>query len=271
MQNENPRKHRSVESRNAPFVKRTVTGIWLEKAAEDNPYITTQAWCQGYDLLELMQHRSFVEVLFLLFSGELPDAKQLKLLESLMVGLMNPGPRHPATRAAMNAAVGKTNPLHILPIGLSIMGGNHLGAGNIEAAMQFFEQHQASSPEQIFKQLAKSKTVDANITPGFGKRFGGRDQLTENIAQQLLKLDAAGTALAWGQEFADQLKPLGQGWLVTGLAAAVFSDLKFPAHLGGPLFQLISAPGLLAHAAELIKKPITAMPFIADDQYHIER
>jgi citrate synthase len=92
-----------------------------------------------------------------------------------------------------------------------------------------------------------------------------------DIAKHLASMEAASEALIWGEQLAQKLAPFGQGWLMTGVAAAVFTDLGVPPHLGGPLYQLMSAPGLLAHAAELIKKPITAMPFVTDDQYHIER
>lgn len=270
-QKDSPRKHRAVESRHAPFVQRTATEIWLEKPTDDNPYIASQVYCHGYDLIELMKQRSFVDVLFLLFIGELPTPQQTKLLEAMMVGLINPGPRHTATRAAMTAAVGKTNPLHILPIATAVLGGNYLGAGSIEAAMNFFTQHQSSDVDLIFKELIQLEKNNPNKIPGFGKRYGGTDPIAANIAKHLASMEAAGKALIWGEQLATKLAPFGQGWLITGVAAATLTDLNIPPHLGGPLYQLMSAPGLLAHAAELIKKPITAMPFVSDDQYHIER
>jgi citrate synthase len=270
MQKENQRQHRAVESRHAPFVERTVTEIWLEKSTAENPYIASQVYCHGYDLIELMKNRSFVDVLFLLLMGELPNTQQKQLLEATMIGMINPGPRHPATQAAMSAAVGKTNPLHILPIGIAILGGNYLGAGTIEETITFFDQHKQSDIDSTFKTLIQKEKNQSYKIPGFGKRYGGTDPIAAGMAQHLASLDAAGEALTWGEALAKKLKPFGQNWLMTGIVAAVFSDLKIPAHLGGPLYQLMSAPGLLAHGAELIKKPITAMPFVTDDHYQIE-
>ena len=134
-------KHQKVESRNEKFTDRTATKIWCETPSDDNPYIASRALCHGYDLIELMQNRSFVDVFYLLFRGELPSVEDSRLLEQLMIGLINPGPRHPATRAAMNAGVGKTNPVHILPIAASVLGGNYLGGGEIEQAIRFFRKH----------------------------------------------------------------------------------------------------------------------------------
>ncbi len=268
MQAETKRQHRAVESRHAPFVERTVTEIWLEKPTEDNPYVASHLYCHGYDLIQLIQERSFVDVLFLLFMGELPNPQQRQLLEATMVALINPGPRHPATQAAMNAAVGKTNPLHILPIGTAVLGGQYSGAGCIEETMHFFNAHSLSDPDTRLQNFMQSEQPEK--TPGFGKHYGSADPVAAAIATHLASLDAAGNALAWGESFAKKLQPWGQGWLMTGIAAAVFADLNIPPHLGGPLYQLMSAPGLLAHSAELIKKPITSMPFVTDDHYHIE-
>ena len=63
---------RKVESRNDIFVTRTVTKIWQEIESPTNPYLADSCLCHGYDLLELTQKRSFVEVFYLLFRGELP-------------------------------------------------------------------------------------------------------------------------------------------------------------------------------------------------------
>jgi citrate synthase len=277
MQTENHRQHRKVESRNSAFVKRTVTGIWMEKPTEENPYIASQVFCHGYDLIELMKKRSFIDVLFLLFKGELPNQYQVEFLQTIMIGFINPGPRHPATRAAMNAAVGKTNPLHILPIGMGVLSGHHLGAGCIEDTMIFFERHKLADKTftdtdldiQLSTLINREKKLGSVL--GFGTRYGGIDPIAAQIATHLARLQAAGDAIKWGEKLSRKLAHRGEGWLMTGVAAAAFIDLQIPVHLGGPLFQLMSAPGILAHGAELIKKPITAMPFVSDEQYQIEQ
>lgn len=263
-----------VQSRNEPFSKRAATRIWSEQASGDNPYIASSALCHGYDLFELMEKRSFVDVFYLLFRGELPSASQAALLQTLMIALINPGPRHPATRAAMNVGVGKTNPLHILPIASAVLGGEHEGGGEIERAMRFLRKYQKSNPADSLFLTDEEDTEDsgpASITPGFGKHHGGIDLLAAGIAESLLKLDAAGDALKWGAQLAQRLEPDGSGWLITGVAAAVFADLGFQPKVGGTLFQLLGAPGLVAHGLEVANKPITAMPYVSDDNYVIER
>jgi citrate synthase len=264
---------RKVESRNDAFVARTATKIWQENESPDNPYLAESCLCHGYDLLELTQKRSFVDVFYLLFRGELPDANEARLLEHLMIALINPGPRHPATRAAMNAGVGGTAHEHILPIALSIYGGDHLGAGEVEPAMDWLRKQRKFEPQQVALELITNgeppQEGDWHIAPGFGSRFGGVDPLAANIANHLAALPGNHETLSWGSAFAAALNGQSLGWLTPAIAAAVFTDLGFSPRAGAGLFQILGAPGLLAHGVELANKPTTAMPFVKDENYVI--
>ena len=262
-------KHDQVRSRNEPFTSRTATRIWAEHPSEDNPYIAAKVFCHGYNLIELMEKRSFVDVFYLLFRGELPHRNEAQLLQSLMIALINPGPRHPAVRAAMNVGVGKTDPVHLLPIATAVLGGAHRGGGEIEAAMRFLRKHQHDAPTAVAQTILQSRP-SADHSTGFGEHFGGVDLMAKTIVQQLLTLPAAGEILRWGDRLAEELEPHGLGWLTTGIAAAVFADLGFHPRAGGCLYQLLGAPGLVAHGLELANKPITAMPFVSDEDYVIE-
>ena len=259
--------HDQVRSRNEPFAEKASTKIWKEIPSDDNPFIAAEALCHGYPLFELMQKRSFADVFYLLFRGEVPSKAEAKLLETLMIGLINPGPRHPATRAAMNAGIGKTNPAHILPIGAALLGGEHQGGGSIEDAMRFIRQQSTRTADLVAREYLSNKEP----VPGFGHHYGGVDLLTQGIAEILLNMEAAGPCLKWGHTFASQLTRKGQGWLASGLAAAIFVDLGFQPRVACSLFQLISLPGVVAQGLEQAHKPITAMPFIKDEHYTIVR
>lgn len=268
------RKKQQVTKRQADYARRTLTKIWYEEPTQDNPYLAEQCGCHGYDILELAQKRSFVDVLYLLFQGELPTPPQRNVLEILMIALINPGPRHPATRAAMYAGVGKSSPSHILPIALTVLGGSHLGGEEVERSMRFLRKNSKAPPEEVVELLVRIEEPpeegDCHVAPGFGSRFGGIDPIPLKIADTLLKQNCLLQTLSWGQEFAKMLKMYGMGWLATGVAAAVFCDLGFMPRAGAGLFQLLCAPGMLAHGLELANKPITAMPFLDDDHYVIE-
>ncbi len=115
--------HRKVVSRNESFDTQVTTKIWQEQPSDKNPYLAITSRCYGYDIFDLMEKCSFIEVFFLLMKGELPTKKQKELLEKLMIAFINLGPRHPATRAAMAAGASQTDTAHLLPISLAILGG----------------------------------------------------------------------------------------------------------------------------------------------------
>jgi citrate synthase len=264
----------TVSSRNEAFVAHTETRIWQEIPSKNNPYITESSNCHGYSLQELMKKRSYIDVVYLLFRGDLPTKEEHKLLEHLMIGLINPGPRHPATRAAMLAGVGKTEPSHILPIALTVLGGDHLGASEIEPAMRFLRKSRKHDPHEIacdlIKNIQPNNESDWHITAGFGNRYGGIDIQSTKLAEQLLTLEGKLETLQWAHDFSKKINDYNLGWLPTGLTAAVLTDLGFNPRAGAGLFQLFCAPGLLAHGVELANKPVTAMPFVKDDNYVIQ-
>ncbi len=271
----NIKKRQQVTKRDKEFAQHIATTIWEEVPSKANPYIASDARCQGYALTELVEKCSFIEVLFLIFRGELPNKAEAELLERLMIFLINPGPRHPATRAAMNAGVGKTEPEHILPIGLTILSGSYLGAGEIEGGMRFLHEHAGKPADQVVEMLLETSACpekgDWHVTPGFGSRYGSIDIMPNEMACYLADLNENWKILRWGCEFSRLLSSHQMGWLTTGLAAAAFADLGFEPRLGAGLFQLLNAPGLLAHGVEQANKPMTAMPFVKDEDYVIEK
>ncbi len=250
------------------------TKIWKELATEENPYIAERILCHGYDLLELLRKRSYVDVIYLLFLGELPADDARELLESLMIGLCNPGPRHNAVRAAIVTGAGKTESSHILPISLSILSGAHLGAGEVQLSMRFLRREMNGKPKDAAARIAEclgDKNIPhSEVSPGFGSVYSGIDRFTQSLAYEITTKKRAGDALKWGAEFADTLTEHGYGWLPTGLAAAAFIDLGLNSLSAAGMFQLISAPGLLAHGLEMCSKPESPAPFLDDDHYLIE-
>lgn len=264
-----------VERRGDRFAERVETRIWLEQAASDNPYNATEAFCHGYALQDLLTKCSYWEYIYLLFTGKRCSPAQHTLLEKIGIALANPGPRHPATRAVIAAAVSKTDPVNVLPLGLNVMAGAHLGAAEVGSAMQFIRRHQKRDPivvaHQRITELETAAQGDTHPAPGFGTRFSGTDHLAVSLAKTLLQLPDTGNALAWASHFAQELERLGFGsWLMPGLAAAAFLELGFHPKWGPGLFQWLSAPGLLAHAIEMSNKHLTALPFIDDSRYFID-
>jgi citrate synthase len=140
--------------------------------------------------------------------------------------------------------------------------------------MRFLRKSRRKHPHEVAEELFANNHPptdgDWHIAPGFGSRFNGIDPMPAKIAKQLLNLKGSGDTLRWADMFAEVLSEHNQGWLSTGLAAAVLTDLGFPPRAGAGLLQLFAAPGLLAHGIEFANKPISAMPFPKDEDYVIE-
>ncbi|WDE03303.1 citrate synthase [Thalassomonas viridans] len=261
------------EKKDFVYADKAQTDILLEVPSDNNPYIAKSACLHGYDVLELMAKKSFVETLLLLFTGELPAPEKVQLLEQLMIGLINPGPRHPAVKAAMVAGVSKANVEHLLPVGLSVLGGKSNGAKEVEQAMVFLQENKDKSAQEIIGGLLKTSARGAvqgefHLFPGFGNSYGAIDEFSVSLAAQLFNgSESTSGFIALGQAINNELKAYDMGWLKTGIAATVFCELGVSSRQGCGLFQLLCAPGILAHGVEQTHKPITAIPMLSDEQH----
>jgi len=263
------------QKRDFVYAEQAQTSIFLEQASEKNPYVSKANFLQGYNILELMQKKSFTEVLLLLFTGKLPSAKNAALLEKLQIGLMNLGPRHPAIKSAMVAGVSKTNVEHLLPIGLSVLGGELNGAKEVQQSMGFLQENVNLSAtavaDKLIADLPNSPSQgEFHLCPGFGNQYGSIDEFTVDLAEQIYESLSDITAcqyLIWAKEFSLVLQTHNMGCLKTGLAAAVFCQLGLTNRQGVGLYQIICAPGIFAHGVEQMHKPITAIPMLSDEQH----
>ncbi len=259
-----------MKEKNFGHAQKPSTNIWYEKPSDNNPYVAQERRLHGYNMLTLCQQKSFTEVLFLLFKGELPSPSQNRLFELLMVAFINPGPRHPATRAAMTAGISKTNTPHILPVGLMVLGGQQNGAMDVEQTMGFIKSHQHQNvADFIHQQPMKTAPADGqdwHPYPGLGSSFGSHDLISAQLAHVFAKLPS-GQAFNWMQQLIKQIDHPNVNWLPVGLFAAILLDLAFAPREGGTLYQLFGAPGVAAHGLEQTHKPLTSMPLLDDDHY----
>lgn len=265
-------------SRRDQFCEKITTSIWQEIASKDNPYQSSQVRCHGYEHLQLINNKSFIDVLFLLFKGELPTAAEHKLLERLFLSLIHPGPRHNASRAAMNAAVSKTHVGHILPLALNVLSGEINGSHEVYRCMKFLQKHIDQAPDQAAKQVLMrvdtlcTKTPERDLQPeaGFGSLYGDADRYASKLAENLFANCEVGKHMLWAKQMIHVLGSKNIGWKTTGLAAAALLDLGFSPYSGEMLFQMASLPGIAAQAEEKSNCPITDMPFISEENYVIE-
>jgi citrate synthase len=264
-------KHGLIGPREETFRTKIRTSITKEVPSEENPFVAKEiSWC-GIPLTNLLSERSFSEVIFLLLRGRLPTARQQTLFDRFLVAMANPGPRHPATRAAMTAAAGKTKSPHVLPIGLSVLGGEYGGALEVETAMRFMRKNSRTDPKKLVDEICKTAAreiqVRERVAPGFGTLYGAIDPMSLEILNGMHSVSLGEGPIDWALRFAQSLSRESAGIVVTGVAAAVLLELGFHPRVGVGLFQLASAPGLLAHSQELATKHYTEFPMVADEDY----
>lgn len=241
--------------RDVSFAKKLKTSITKETAAPHNPFLVEEMRIHGYEHISLMEQCTFADVIFLLYRGELPSAAQQKLFNQLCIAFINPGIRHPATQAAMVAAVGKTKPDNILPVALNVF-------SNAEASSEAIKN--------IIEFLKENKTIDAvQSPPGYGTIYGDLDSYAEKLLNYFSE-NYSGEYIHFAKKQHDIQKKIKNGITMPGLFAVLILELGFNEKNYHGLLQLCSSPGLLAHGIEYHNKPITEMFFESDDDYQIK-
>ena len=264
-----------IESRNDRFTSKIKSEITSEIPSDDNVFLVKETRTHGYDVLDLMDNCDYSDVFFLLYNGELPTNIQKNLFRQLSIFLINLGPRHSSSRTAANAAVGRTDVNHILPIALMGMGGAYGGSKEVENAMRFLKKHAVDSPKVIAENCINSSTDPQNedwiVAPGFGTDFRGQSPFLITIKSKLLLISPDNGYLAWADKMVNSL-PTDKhcGWRLAGIVAAVLLDLNIEPRLGGGIFQMLASPGAFAHGIQFSNKPITDMPFLKDEDYEIK-
>lgn len=236
------------------------TRIWDETPDPRSPFLGQNVRLFGYDYYgDLLGQARWVEMLWLLFTGEAPSRDQAELLERLAVALANPGPRDPSVHAAMCGGIGGSRPAAQLMAALAVASGDHGGAGELQRAMlawQACDEDFASLPEA----LAVRADADG-IWPGFSPlaRHTGTpvlrclDTLSQQpLAHRLRHLRDTEVALC---------ATATRGLSLTGIAAAALSDLGLSVVHGEALFLLLRLPGALAHGIEQSGKAHKQFPF----------
>ncbi|EWH11180.1 hypothetical protein DS2_04965 [Catenovulum agarivorans DS-2] len=253
------------------YAKKLSTKIWYEVADEQNPFVAKENYLFGYPYEQLLAKKSYLEMLYLLFTGNLPNSEQKQLLQILFKGLMNFGPRDSATRASMLAGIGKSSPEHILPTGLLAMGGTY-GAAEVEHAYLLIEKMAKVEPKEAADSLLHSMTADSpRVAPGFGSIYGEIDARTHSLLLKLIELSPDSKIFQWTEMLCQQLHKHNFGIVPTGLTAVVCLKLGIGARESIGLYQLARAPGLLAHGMEQTHKPLTAMPLLEDENYVLRK
>ncbi len=245
------------------------TRIWHEEPEPGNTFATRVARCHGYDVYgEMLGQARWVEMLYLLFRGEVPSAAEADLLEALAVALANPGPRDASVHAAMCGGVGGSPSASCLMAALAVGAGELGGGREIFLAMEIWNAC-ATSLSAWQSRLNAAADTKASIWP-VPEHPVGFDCHADSTATPVLQTLAClaklspGPRLPWlAENRADLEKAAGFPLAFSGVAAAALADLGFLPEQGEMLHLLLRLPGAAAHALEQRHHGYKKFPFFS--------
>ncbi|MDH4223302.1 MAG: citryl-CoA lyase [candidate division Zixibacteria bacterium] len=208
---------------------------------------------RGYDITELMEKLTFSQVVFLILKGELPNPKESKMMEAILVSSIDHGATPPSSLAARTVISGG-NPLNAsVAGGVLTIGDSHGGA--IEQCARIFQEMvkkggklSRSAAELINDYSSRKKRI-----PGYGHRLHETDPRTVELFKLAGKLGFSGRHIDLAKEIEKKLEESSGRKLplnVDGAIAAVISDMGFDWRMGKGFFIISRVPGLVAHAYE---------------------
>lgn len=217
---------------------------------------------RGYDIADLIPNAGFVEMIWLMTRGDLPNKAQAGLLTKALVASVDHGPQAPSiavSRMAVTCGLGLNG---AIASAVNLLDDVHGGAG--EQAVKLFTDVVARMESGDIPEAAAVAALDEWITahgkivPGLGHRFHKDGDPRSPVL--LAAVDASRDEGLVGGRFATAARaietvlterkgrkiPLN----IDGATAVIFAELGFDAPLARGLFCLSRSVGILAHAWE---------------------
>ena len=219
---------------------------------------------RGYDLNQLIGIVPFPSVLYLLFTGELPDPKIAKLIDALMVASVDHGAGAPSALAARTAASGGAPLGAAAAAGLLTLNKFHGAAvqDSMEAIQKVFDlcEGRKDGLDRAADMVIMEWREAGRRIAGFGHRQHKKlDPRLDRLFDLAREAEVAGLYLEAAHAIARALKrSIGKDLPINidGATAAILCEIGFPADLSNALFMVARLTGILAHASE----EITRMP-----------
>jgi len=213
-------------------------------------HVGHETYIRGYRLLDLVGNLSFAQAIYLILKGELPTEKESKMMEAMLVSVIDHGIAPPSAIAARAVASGG-NSLNVgVAAGVLAFGSAHGGA--LEDAMRFLQEGVKSgrSVEEIVKEYLESKKP----IPGYGHRYyKDFDPRTKRLMDIAKELGFYGPHCKFAEGVEEEIsRQKGKKLVlnVDGAIAAIASEMGFDWRLGKGFFIIGRVPGLVAHVYE---------------------
>jgi len=213
-------------------------------------HVGHETYIRGYRLLDLVGNLSFAQAIYLILKSELPTEKESKMMEAMLVSIIDHGIAPPSAIAARAVASGG-NSLNVgVAAGVLAFGSAHGGA--LEDAMKFLQEGVKSgrSVEEIVKEYLENKKP----IPGYGHRYyKDFDPRTRRLMDIAKELGFYGPHCKFAEDVEEEIsRQKGKKLVlnVDGAIAAIASEMGFDWRLGKGFFIIGRVPGLVAHVYE---------------------
>ncbi len=215
---------------------------------------------RGYDLIQLMDHVSFGDMIYLLFTEKLPKKNEGKMIEAILVCSAEHGLATPSTNAVRSVASCGVPLQASVAAGIISLGDFHGGA--IEHCAKMLQENVKLVREKGVEQAASEMVVRYRETKkrimGYGHGIHQpEDPRKVKLFQLAEKYDIAGDHMKLADALEVAMKNILQKSLplnVDGAIGAIISDMGIDWRYGKAFFFLGRAAGLTAHAYEYMVK-----------------
>ena len=212
---------------------------------------------RGHDLVSLMQHGTYADVVALLLGGHMPDEGERRIIDAILIAVADHGAGSPSAATARMAATGNRHaPEAAVAAGILAIGDAHAGAGMACMVIITGALERAVRESRSVADIARATAVDARSAgqrlPGLGHRLYAEDPRATVLFAIAEQHGKAGQGVAFMRALeaavAETIKPLPIN--VDGAIAAVLHDLGYPAEAAKLIFIVGRTAGLAAHVIE---------------------
>ena len=217
---------------------------------------------RGENIEDLIGEISFVQMIWLMIQGKMPEVEEACLMEAALVASVDHGPQAPAISTARMAVSCGNSLNHALASAVNMLGDVHGGAGEqcLELMQKVKDLLDKGGNLEAFvaKEISKHLQTQGKFIPGFGHRFHKPEdprapRLMELVSKAEVEKIVSGSFMRIGLEIHRQLsrgKSTGIAMNIDGATAVIFGELGFAPPLARGLFCLSRSVGILAHAWE---------------------
>lgn len=234
--------------------EKTIPGRWRTAIANPMPDRVT---VRGYELDDLIGHVSFAEMFHLELLGELPTPEQARMLDAILVAVVEHGISPSTTVTRFLAASG-------VPLQVSVAGGVmtfgdiHGGAGEALAKLLGDECDRAeadgSDVDAAAEALVRRYREERRPTPGFGHpQHPDGDPRPPRLLAVADATGVSGRHVAFVRALERAIERVAGRRIpmnVDGALAAIMLDLGYPWEAARTFMVVPRALGLAAHALE---------------------